>query len=625
MTGATPKPSLFDRARRHAGGLSIGGWGFVVGLVWSAVLLGSLAWSIAALRGQMMELAKIEARANFNKDQAFRIWATRHGGVYVPIDERTPPSPFMAHIPERDLLTPSGVRLTLMNPAYMLRQMMEEFADLYGVRGRITSLDPLRPQNAPDAWEREALSAFASGLEEVSAVTEIDGQPHLRLMRPMMTHAPCLKCHGHQGYKEGDIRGGVGISVPLGPYLAQQERTIRTLAATHGGIWLLGLGLIVFATQGARMRERERQAADARLRESERRLQGIVAHSSAVIFLKDAQGRFELVNHSWEILTGKNADEVYGKTDHDVFPAETAERLVANDRQVMETGQPLICEEAITHPDGVHTYVVVKFPILGPGGGVQGLCGIASDISGRKQMEEALRRSNAELEQFAYVASHDLREPLRMINSFLTLLERHLAGRLNAEERDYLRFARDGATRLDRLVLDLLDYSRVGRANQPAEPVDSRTALETALVDLRPAIAESGAAIALAPEMPWVSANADELARLFQNLIGNALKYREPERPLTVELTVVRKDYLWEFAVTDNGIGIPPEQRERVFRIFQRLHGRDAYGGGSGIGLAICRKIVERNGGKLWIDSKTTGPGTSFRFTLPAVDFDPGL
>jgi len=625
MDATTPNPTWFDRLRSRSATLPITGWGVVAAVAWSAILAASLGWSITTVRGQMMELAKIEARANFNKDQAFRIWATRHGGVYVPVDERTPASPYMAHIPERDVLTPAGVRLTLMNPAYMLRQMMEEFAELYGVKGRITSATPLRPENGADDWERAALDAFSTGLEEVSAITDIDGQPHLRLMRPMMTYAECLKCHAHQGYREGDIRGGVGIIVPLAPYLRQRDQTVRMLAYSYGGIWLLGLGLIAFAAGGAKARVREHQTSERRLRESERRLQGIVAHSSAIIFLKDAGGRFELVNHSWEILTGKTGDEIYGKTDHDVFPPETADRFAIHDRQVMQSGQPLICEEAVHHADGLHTYMVVKFPILGPDGAVQGLCGIASDISNRKQMEEALRRSNAELEQFAYVASHDLREPLRMINSFLTLLERHMAGRLDAEERDYLRFAREGATRLDRLVLDLLDYSRVGQASQPAQPVDSREALDTALSHLRPAIEESSVTLALAATMPWVGANADELARLFQNLIGNAIKYRDPDRPLKIVLSVARKDSFWEFAVADNGIGIPPEQRERVFRIFQRLHGRDAYGGGSGIGLAICKKIVERHGGRLWIDETESGIGTTFRFTLPAIDFDPGL
>ena len=179
-------------------------------LIWTVAVIASLTWTIYREKEQTLALAKNEAIANFNKDQAFRLWGTKHGGVYVPATAETPPNPYLSHIPDRDITLPSGKQFTLMNPAYIVRQMMDDFNALYGVKGHITSLNPLNPGNAPDPWERKALAAFEKSEEEAFAVTEQDGERYLRLMRPMVTKAGCLKCHGHQGYKEGDIRGGRG-------------------------------------------------------------------------------------------------------------------------------------------------------------------------------------------------------------------------------------------------------------------------------------------------------------------------------------------------------------------------------------------------------------------------------
>ncbi|MBF0179441.1 MAG: DUF3365 domain-containing protein [Magnetococcales bacterium] len=214
--------------------------------LWSTLLAGSLAWNILHEHRHTERLVIGVARANFNKDVAFRLWATTHGGVYVPVTDRTPPNPHLAHVPERDITTPSGRRLTLMNPAYMLRQVMHEFDELYGIQGRITSLKPLNPVNAPDAWEREALLSFERGIEEAFAFIDQNGEKILRMMQPLITRPGCLKCHEHQGYQEGDVRGGVGVSVPMAPYRELSAINIRAIWLSHGVIWLLGsLGIVL--------------------------------------------------------------------------------------------------------------------------------------------------------------------------------------------------------------------------------------------------------------------------------------------------------------------------------------------------------------------------------------------
>jgi signal transduction histidine kinase/CheY-like chemotaxis protein len=215
-----------------------------------------------------MELAKKEALANFNKDMAFRFWASKHGGIYVPVTEKTPPNPYLSHISERDIETPSGQKLTLMNPAYLLRQLMAENDDLYGIKGKITSSSPLNPINAPDAWEKKALLAFEKGAEEFFQVEPIDGKMHLRLIRPMITQEACLKCHAHQGYKIGDIRGSIGVSVPLESFWQIERKAIQTTVVTHVLFTLLGLIIILGIFQRSKTILIEREKAKKTLQEA---------------------------------------------------------------------------------------------------------------------------------------------------------------------------------------------------------------------------------------------------------------------------------------------------------------------------------------------------------------------
>jgi signal transduction histidine kinase len=230
----------------------------------------------------------------------------------------------------------------------------------------------------------------------------------------------------------------------------------------------------------------------------------------------------------------------------------------------------------------------------------------------------ALERSNAELEQFAYVASHDLRQPLRMVNSYMQLLERALASKLDDKTRDMMHFATDGAKRMDQMLVSLLEYSRVGRKGEPMQALASRTAVDEALHFLAPAIHEAQATVRVSGDWPQVLASPDEFTRLWQNLISNAVKYRVPERAPEIDIMVTPESQGWRFCVADNGIGIDPAQFERLFKVFQRLHTRDQYEG-SGIGLAVARKIVERHGGLIWVESGGVNLGCQFFFLLPVL------
>jgi len=245
------------------------------------------------------------------------------------------------------------------------------------------------------------------------------------------------------------------------------------------------------------------------------------------------------------------------------------------------------------------------------------------DITEGKRIEEELKRtlaelerSNAELEEFAYVASHDLQEPLRMVSSYLQLIERRYKNRLDKDADEFIAFAVDGATRMQKMINKLLLYSRIGKQSESLKPIDCEDILDQVVANLAAAIQESGVIVTRDP-LPTVMANDALLIELLQNLIGNAVKFRGKKSP-GVHVKAEKKGSDWVFSVRDNGIGVDPRHAGLVFQIFQRLHGRSEYPG-TGIGLAICRRIVEYHGGNIWLESEPT-KGSTFYFSIPVAE-----
>lgn len=237
-----------------------------------------------------------------------------------------------------------------------------------------------------------------------------------------------------------------------------------------------------------------------------------------------------------------------------------------------------------------------------------------------KQRAEALARSNAELEQFAYVASHDLQEPLRMVSSFTQLLAKRYKGRLDADADEFIRYATEGAQTMQTMIRDLLAYARLDAAAPSGLPLPLDAALDGALLNLRTALEEAAPVLRRGP-LPEVAGDLGQLTQLFQNLVGNALKFRRPGQPLEIDIGAAPEGLGWRCWVKDNGIGFDAKYADRVFALFQRLHAKDAFPG-SGIGLAFCKRIVERHGGRIRVES-TPGEGSTFTFTLPTERSQP--
>jgi PAS domain S-box-containing protein len=396
--------------------------------------------------------------------------------------------------------------------------------------------------------------------------------------------------------------------------------------------------------------------ARQRAEELQAHLAAIVESSDDAVVSKDLHSIVRSWNKGAERIFGYTAEEMIGRSIETLIPADLDhEEAHVLDR--IRRGERIEHYETIrVRKDGTRIPISLSVsPVRNAAGKVIGAAKIARDISEKKRAEEEIRRLNlqleervwertrelqdantellqrtselvainAELERFAYVASHDLQEPLRIVSSYTQLLATRYEGKLDADADDFIKFAVGGAERMRQLIKDLLTYSRMGIRQRKPQEVDCEEVLRGALRNLKAAINETGGVVTHEP-LPAVFGDPVQLGQLFQNLIGNALKFRRSESP-QVHISAARMTgdkpgsrAYWQFSVKDNGIGIEPQYTERIFGAFQRLHTAAEYPG-TGVGLAICKKIVEAHGGRIWVES-TFGKGSTFKFTLPITE-----
>ena len=359
------------------------------------------------------------------------------------------------------------------------------------------------------------------------------------------------------------------------------------------------------------------------LRRERDRFNILLQTSPVGITFVNRDGQITFANPQAEKVLGLGQDEITGRTyhapawritDYEGNPFPEKELPFA---RVQETGRAVHdVQHAVEKPYGKRALLSINAaPVFDDEGDFDGIVATVQDITERKRAEKELQRSNEELQQFAYVASHDLQEPLRMVSSFLQLLQQRYGGELDERADEYIYYAVDGAARMKRLINDLLQYSRVATRGKPLRPVSSQEIFDEVLKDLQVIIQEQTATITHEP-LPMIRGDRTQVRQLLQNLMGNAIKFHGDEPP-RIHVCAERENGMWRFAVRDEGIGIEQRHAERVFVIFQRLHGKTKYEG-TGIGLAICKKIVERHGGRMWLESEP-GAGSTFYFTLPAA------
>ncbi|MFV1964603.1 MAG: ATP-binding protein [Pirellulaceae bacterium] len=368
-------------------------------------------------------------------------------------------------------------------------------------------------------------------------------------------------------------------------------------------------------------RSRDRQQVEVALEDSITLYHSLVEHLPVCVYRIDLDGRLTFGNSAYLRDVGRPLEDLLGKTVFDIFPEEEAHKYAADDGWVMETGQDFHdVEEHDVRSEKLYVEVL-KSRVHDHQGRPVGVQGLYWDVSARKRAEEQLQRSMAELERsnkelqrFAAVASHDMHAPLRRIVTAIQRIQEHCCGRVDAETSEYLEFIVSSVDHMQKLIDVLLAHSRIGAADRPLELVDCGAAVSTALMSLEPSICECGAEVSVG-DLPTLVANRVEMVQLFQNLIGNAVKYHCQGTPF-VDVQAEPDENHWLFRVKDNGIGIPGKDCERIFEAFQRLHDEGKYPG-TGIGLATCKKIVEQLDGKIWVESRP-GEGCEFLFTLPA-------
>ena len=401
----------------------------------------------------------------------------------------------------------------------------------------------------------------------------------------------------------------------------QTARTFEVYEAEFDG-WLeftaypseSGLSVYFQDITDRKRREEARQRREQALTRYKQYTDDILDAMDDIFYLLDENADLLRWNDTVREVTGYSEAEIAELNGLDFFPEDQREEIAESVAEAFEAGTTHIEGSLLTSDGSTIPYEFVASTLEDPDGNTV-IAGVGRDVSSRREYERKLEASNERLEQFAYAASHDLQEPLRMVSSYLQLVEQRYADELDADGKEFIEYAVDGADRMQEMIEGLLAYSRVESKGEPLEATDIGAVLDEVEQDLQLPIQESGADIS-ADSLPQVRADPTQLRQLFQNLIENAIEYRGEEPP-TIEIATQREGDMWAVSVTDDGIGIDPDDAERVFELFQRLHTRQEHAG-SGIGLAICRRIVERHGGDIWVESEP-GEGTTVSFTLPAA------
>jgi diguanylate cyclase (GGDEF)-like protein/PAS domain S-box-containing protein len=374
-------------------------FGFTL-LGWSLLIVMSLLYNVHREEENTLITAMAAARAAISKDIGFRKWGASHGGVYVPPTKRTPPNPYL-QVPDRDVVTTSGHKLTLMNPAYMLRQLQHDFGAEFGILSRITSLNPLNPANAPDDWEAKALASFATGTMEFLELQSIQGEPYLRMMAPLKVEEGCLKCHAQQGYQIGDIRGGIGTAIRLQPYYAQETESVRALTLTHGGIWWIGfLGIALYFRRENRLSQ-VRAREERRLAESEFLFRTLFEAENIGVAITSPEKGWVRVNPRLCQILGYGKEELKQKTWAEItYPEDLAADLAQFERLLAGKLERYELDKRFVRKDGSLVYTRLTVACYRSRGKVQFVIAGLLDITERMRAQAELQKALRQAERF---------------------------------------------------------------------------------------------------------------------------------------------------------------------------------------------------------------------------------
>ncbi|MDD3619498.1 MAG: DUF3365 domain-containing protein [Desulfobulbaceae bacterium] len=630
----------------------------------TAIMAASLVWNITRQKNETIQLATIEARTVYEKDLTYHRWATQHDGIFVPITETTQPNPYLSHIPGSNIETTTGEKLTLVNPEYMIRQVYGMQSKDFGPIEHITSLDPVRPENAADEWETEALESFNDGSDEAVSVEEMGGLPYLRYMRPMVTEKGCLKCHAVQGYQVGDIRGGISVAIPLAPLLGIARAHNLATSVAHVTFWLLGLFGILLGTYWLTLTIRERERMESRTR-------SIIDNMLDGLITLDKGFAIRSFNPAASRLFGYEPEEVVGNSVYTLFRLPDEGGDIHGHEKYSEQDFILVTETPYEligcRKDGSMFPVEISLSATQQGE-EQLTIAMVRDLTQRKQAEKALRDSQEHMIKQEKLVSlgtmvagiaHEINNPAQAIGFSMEGLKmnaeyvRKFLGELKkcfeGDNRDLMAKKEHLQRLVEELDMDLVmeDIEDIAERNIESVTRISKIIKSTKRMahfeddftdaDLNTIIADAvtlthnqvkydmTVEMNLAPDLPVFQGMPQELGQVFINLIMNARDAMKEtglpknEALLTISTGYNGKTRQLEAAFKDNGIGMKDEVISKIFDPFFTTKG---FGVGTGLGLNLSHIIVEAHGGSIKVESEY-GKGTTFTVMI-SIDIPVG-
>ena len=610
-------------------------------IFWLIVIMVSFSWNYYIIKTNTFKLVENKARAFFSQIVVARSWNSSHGGVYVPVTSQTQPNPYLKDS-LRDVVTSGGMKLTKVNPAFMTRQIAEINQHENDLQFHITSLNPIRPANKADVWESKSLIAFQQKVPEILELVADDSSSQYRYMAPLITEKSCLKCHAFQGYKVGDIRGGISISFPAAIYTKSQNSQILYLFIAHMLILIIGLfGIYKYYSITShyfsviKTKNEELEADDILLRKTNKELNASLAQNRAtvaampdVLFLIDYEGillNCQISNTNPMVISG---EKLIGKSLLDVLPPMIAEQVITTIKKAIDTNELQIFEYSLDLPTEQKWF---ELRIISSA--LNEVLAISRDITDRKQAEAQLHLKNEELvkivkekNKFFSIIAHDLRSPFNGFLGLTQLMAEELPDMSLAETQKIAVSMRNSATNLFRLLENLLDWSSMQQG---------LISFNREVAQLAPIVDESMAIILEPAKIKGIEINFDIpadvtvfadrniLQTVIRNIVTNAVKFTRSGGKInvTAKSTV---DNSVEVSIKDSGIGMCQALVDDLFRLDVQTN-RTGTGGepSSGLGLILCKDFIEMHGGKLWVVSKEQNlaagkeGGSTFYFTLP--------
>ena len=591
---------------------------------WSGIVLVSLSWNWRVVHENNLEKARIVARSFYELAIEFRRWGSLHGGVYVPITNAVQPNPYLV-APDREVTTTGGKKMTLVNPAWMTRQVFEQISkrSALPILSHLTSLKYINPVNKPDPWEEKSLRDFEEGRQqELSEATMVSGEPYMRLMRPFKTEQSCLKCHGHQGYKVGDIRGAISISVPLKPHLEAESREQTVFAMSHGILWLIGAGGIMLFSSRIQRHQRS-------IGESEKKYRLLFESNPHPMWVYDLETlRFLTVNDAAVGHYGYTRDEFLAMTIRDIRPEEDIDRLMENVSRIT-AGLDKAGVWRHRTKDGSIIYVEITSHVVDFVGRRAEIV-LANDVTERLKLEDQLRQAQ-KMEAVGLLAggvAHDFNNVLTAIIGYGNLLLMKLAG--NDPLRTYAENILATSQRAAQLTQSLLAFSRKQVINPVAIDLNSiMRRVEKLLKRLIPEDIDLGTDFT--GENTTILADSVQIEQVLMNLVTNARDAMPDGGTLTISSMITSPDDaviaarglgaggpFVKLTVADTGAGMDERTRERIFEPFFTTK---EMGKGTGLGLATVYGIVKQHKGFIDVES-SPGRGTSFHLYFPLIRQD---